>query len=163
VTLILQLANEGKLSLDDTIDKYVGGVTDGSSITLRELAGMSSGVAEYVGELINDFQADPNRLFTLDELNGFALGRPANFAPGTRRVYTNSNTNLLGAVIEKVTGQSVRDVLNERILNLWGSRTRTTSSMRRSGRNRTLSANEPVDGVLRLRPPTCRSMDRPAR
>src|SRR5262245_29253433 len=101
-TLILQLADEGKLSLDDTIDKYVCRVTDGASITLRELACMSSGNAEYVGELISVFLADPDRIFTLDELNRYALGRPANFAPGTRRVYTNSNTNLLGAVIEKV-------------------------------------------------------------
>ena len=60
VTLILQLADAGKLSLDDPIDKYVSGVTDGASITLRELAGMSSGNAEYVGqEFLEDFQADP--------------------------------------------------------------------------------------------------------
>jgi D-alanyl-D-alanine carboxypeptidase len=109
VTLILQLADEGKLSLDDPIDKYVSGVTGGASITLRELAGMSSGNADYVGqEFLEDFVADPDKIFTLDELNSYALGRPARFAPGTRRIYTNSNTNLLGAVVEKVSGRPSR-------------------------------------------------------
>lgn len=121
VTLILQLADEGKLNLDDPIDKYVSGVTDGASITLRELASMSSGNADYVGEaFITDFQADPNNIFTLDELNSYALAQPANFAPGTKRIYTNANTNLLGAVVEKVTGQPFKDVLNERILEPLG-------------------------------------------
>jgi len=61
----------------------VSGVTDGASITLRELAGMSSGNAEYVGqEFLEDFQADPSKIFTLNELNSYALGRPARFAPG---------------------------------------------------------------------------------
>ena len=60
----------------------MSGVTDGSSITLRELANMSSGNADYVGQqFITDFQADPNKIFTLDELNSYALGQPANFAP----------------------------------------------------------------------------------
>jgi D-alanyl-D-alanine carboxypeptidase len=117
VTLILQLADAGKLSLDDPIDKYVGGVTDGASITLRELANMSSGNADYVGqEFLEDFEADPNKIFTLDELNSYALGRPARFAPGARRIYTNSNTNLLGVVVEKVTGKPFKNVLSDRIL-----------------------------------------------
>jgi D-alanyl-D-alanine carboxypeptidase len=88
---------------------------------LRELAGMSSGNADYVGqEFVEDFQADPNKIFTLDEPNSYALGRPARFAPGTRRIYTNSNTNLLGVVIEKGTGKSFKDFLRERILEPLG-------------------------------------------
>jgi hypothetical protein len=56
-------------------------------------------VADYVGqEFIDDFVADPDKIFTLDELNSYAIGRPARFTPGARRIYTNSNTNLLGAV-----------------------------------------------------------------
>src|SRR5262245_60321297 len=106
VTLILQLADAGKLRLDDPIDKYVSGVSGGASISLRELADMSSGNADYVGqEFLKDFVADPNKILTLEELNSYALGRPARFAPGARRIYTNSNTNLLGVVIEKVTGK----------------------------------------------------------
>ena len=118
VTLILQLLDEGKVSLDDTIDQYVDGVTDGDKITLRELANMSSGNADYTNDkFIEAFSADPTRIFTLDELNSFMLGDPAQFAPGTRHVYTNANTNLLGAVVEDVTGEPFGDVVQERILD----------------------------------------------
>jgi len=121
VTLILQLADEGKLSLDDAIDEYFDGVTDGSSITLRELANMSSGNADYTGQkFIEDFSADPAKIFTLAELNSYVLGQPAQFAPGTQRIYTNANTNLLGAVVENVTGRPFKDVVDARILQPLG-------------------------------------------
>jgi D-alanyl-D-alanine carboxypeptidase len=117
VTLILQLVDEGTISLDDTIDQYVDGVTDGDRITIRELAEMSSGNADYTNDkFVEAFSADPTRIFTLDELNGFMLGDPAQFEPGTRHVYTTANTNLLGAVVEKATGQPFADVIQERIL-----------------------------------------------
>jgi D-alanyl-D-alanine carboxypeptidase len=153
VTLILQLADAGKLSLDDPIDKYVSGVTDGASITLRELAGMSSGNAEYVGqEFLEDFQADPNKIFTLDELNGYALGRPARFAPGTRRIYTNSNTNLLGVVVEKVTGKPFKDVLSERILEPLGLKNTHYLLDAAQWPKPHAIGYEPVDGVLTPEP-----------
>lgn len=121
VTLLLQLVDEGLLALDDPIDRYVDGVTDGDVITLRELADMSSGNADYVnGNFIEAYSEDPSQVFTLDELNGFMLGEPAQFAPGAERVYTNANTNLLGAVIEKVSGEAFVDVLQERILEPLG-------------------------------------------
>jgi D-alanyl-D-alanine carboxypeptidase len=46
-TMIMQLAEQGKLSLDDTIDKYVAGIPNGDRVTLRMLANMTSGVASY--------------------------------------------------------------------------------------------------------------------
>jgi D-alanyl-D-alanine carboxypeptidase len=117
VTLLLQLVDEGEITLDDTIDAYVEGVTNGDRITLRELAGMSSGNIDYTNDdFLEVFNADPARIFTLDELNSFVLGQPAQFEPGAEHVYTNANTNLLGAVVEKVTGQPFADVLSERIL-----------------------------------------------
>lgn len=118
VTLILQLVDEGRLALDDTIDQYVAGITNGDRITIRELADMSSGNSDYTttagfGEA---YGADESRIFSLAELNGFLVGAPAEFEPGEQKVYTNANTNLLGAVVEKVTGQDFADVLSERIL-----------------------------------------------
>lgn len=117
VTLLLQLADEGRLSLDDTLDQYVDGVTNGDEITLLQLADMSSGNADYVDEaFLAAFEADPSRVFTLDELNRGVFDQPARFAPGTDVLYTNANTNLIGAVIERVTGQEHAEVLRERIL-----------------------------------------------
>lgn len=121
VTLLLQLVDEGRVGLDDTIDRYVEGVTNGDRITLRELAGMSSGNADYTGDaFVAAYTADPARIFTLGDLNGFVLGQPARFEPGAEHVYTNANTNLLGAVVEKVTGQPFADVLAERVLRPLG-------------------------------------------
>lgn len=118
VTLILELVDEGEIGLDDTIDQYVDGVTDGDKITLRELANMSSGNADYTNDRFAEaFSADPTKIFTLEELNGFMLGDPAQFAPGTQHVYTNANTNLLGAVVEDVTGEPFGDVVKDRILD----------------------------------------------
>jgi D-alanyl-D-alanine carboxypeptidase len=117
VTLILQLVDEGKISLDDTVDQYLDGVPNGDTITLRQLADMSSGLADYTTEaFIDDFVADPDRVFTLDELNAYAFAEPPLFEPGTQFVYTNTNTNVLGSVVEKVTGQPFREALSERLL-----------------------------------------------
>lgn len=117
VTLLLQLADEGALSLDDTVGEYVDGITNGDQITLLELANMSSGLSDYVNDaFVADFAKDPTKVYTLDELNSFVVGLPARSAPGSDFVYTNANTNLIGAVIEKVTGKPYRQVLDERIL-----------------------------------------------
>ena len=121
VTLLLQLVDEGVVRLEDPVDRYLEGVTHGDAITLLQLADMSSGVADYITEsFIEDFAADPARVFTLEELNAGVLGAPARFAPGARHVYTNANTNLLGAVIEAVTGQDFAEVLEARILRPLG-------------------------------------------
>ncbi len=117
VTLILQLVDEGEISLDDTVDQYLDGVPNGDQITIRQLADMSSGLADYTTEaFIDDFVADPDRIFTLDELNAYAFAEPLQFEPGADYVYTNTNTNVLGSVVEKVTGQSFSEALSERLL-----------------------------------------------
>ncbi|PPG02248.1 serine hydrolase [Pseudoclavibacter sp. RFBI5] len=121
VTLILQLADEGKLSLDDTIDQYVEGITNGDRITLLQLANMSSGNADYVTEAFQDeFLSDPTKIYTLEELNAPVVDQPARFEPGAEYLYTNANTNLLGAVVEKVTGEPYADALDARILTPLG-------------------------------------------
>lgn len=121
VTLVLQLVDEGVISLDDTIDEYVEGVTDGDRITLRQLAGMTSGNADYTNDdFVDAFSEDPERIFTLEDLNGFMLGKPAQFAPGAEKVYTNANTNLLGAVVEQATGRPFDAVLQDLVLEPLG-------------------------------------------
>ncbi len=118
VTLLLQLVDEGEVSLDDTIDTYVDDVPNGDEVTLRQLADMSSGLPDYTDqEFIDAFSADPERSFTVDELLAFATAQPARAEPGTDRVYTNTNTLLLGQVVEEATGQPFAEALQERILD----------------------------------------------
>ena len=118
VTLLLQLVDEGKVSLDDPISDYVSGVPNGDDITLRQLADMTSGVPEYTTRAwIKDYLNDETRAFTTPELIDYALEDPAQFPPGKKAVYTNTSTLLLGQVITEVTGQPFEQVLAAQILD----------------------------------------------
>lgn len=116
-TLVLQLADEGELSLDDTIDTWVPDVPGGDRITLRQLGEMTSGLADYTTQAwVDDFVADPTREFTVDELIAYGTAEAPVAEPGAERVYTNLNTLLLGKVVEAVTGEPFAVALDERIL-----------------------------------------------
>jgi D-alanyl-D-alanine carboxypeptidase len=117
-TVILQLVDDGTLGLDDAVSRYVPGVPRGDEITIRELAAMRSGLANYsstpaLGEQLN---ADPLRTWTDDELLAIAFAEPLQFEPGTSYEYSNTNTVLLGRVIEAVTGTAWDVAVAERIL-----------------------------------------------
>ena len=122
VTVLLQLVDEGQLSLDDTIDTYVQGVPNGDEITLRQLANMSSGVGDYTQSeaFVDRLIADQSQQFTLAELNNYGIAEGPQFAPGIDHVYSNTSTNLLGVVIEEVTEQSIGEVIDERIIEELG-------------------------------------------
>lgn len=118
VTLILQLVDEGVLSLDDTVDTYLEGIPNGDQVTIQQLAEMTAGLPDYVNDAFVDaFTADPTREFTDDELIAFAAAEPPVADPGTERVYTNVNTLILGRIVEEATGQPFDEVLQERILD----------------------------------------------
>jgi D-alanyl-D-alanine carboxypeptidase len=119
VTGILQLADRGQLDLDDSVSRYVEGVPEGDRITLRQLARMQSGLYDYTKDPDFDeaVQADPERVFTTQELLDYSFKYPLTFAPGTRLEYCDTNTVLLGRVLEKVSGQSITDYLHDHVLN----------------------------------------------
>jgi D-alanyl-D-alanine carboxypeptidase len=120
-TLLLQLAKDGKLSLKDTIDRYVSGVPNGNRITLEMLASMTSGIASYyTPPFLNRYFGDPHGVFTPDELVAYGVAASPVFDPGAKFNYSNTNTILLGKVIEKVTGEPLGQVLQERILTPLG-------------------------------------------
>jgi D-alanyl-D-alanine carboxypeptidase len=84
ITAILQLADQGKIGLDDPIGKYIDGVPNGDEIALRELARMRSGLENYANttEFQQALVADPYRNFTPQELLGYAFAKPPVFPPG---------------------------------------------------------------------------------
>ena len=116
-TVILQLAQEGKLSLEDTISTYVDGVPNGEQITLRQLASMVSGVASYTRSTVftDDYFAHPEKVFTPDELLAVGISESPLFPPGEKFDYSNTNTVLLGKVIERVTGSDIATQFGQRI------------------------------------------------
>lgn len=116
-TVLLQLADEDLLSLDDAIEIYYPGLPNGSAATLYNLATMTSGIPSYADTpaFTEQYAADPSTVYSPQELVDFIAGLPADFGPGAEYEYSATNTVLLGMVIEQVTGQPIADVFAERI------------------------------------------------
>ncbi|WP_172328418.1 serine hydrolase [Mangrovicoccus sp. HB161399] len=121
-TILMQLAERGLLSLDDTIGTYVAGIPNGGRITLRELANMTSGVISYT--VLDSFQhqlfGHPDTVFTTEQLLGYAIPESPLFEPGDRFDYSNSNIVLLGLVIEKVAGEPLAELYRQGIFGPLG-------------------------------------------
>jgi D-alanyl-D-alanine carboxypeptidase len=121
-TLLLRLAQEGRLSLGEPIDAYVPGVPDGSRITLRELANMTSGLADDFANPEFSLEYLTGETFTPGRLVELGVSQSSLFAPGTAWSYSNTNTVLLGMVIQKVTGQPLAAALEQRVFAPLGLR-----------------------------------------
>lgn len=121
-TLLLRLAQEKRLSLDDPISQYVADVPGGDIITLRQLANMTSGLADVFANQQFSIDYLTGETFTPARLVELGLALPTLFAPGTGWAYSNTNTDLLGLVIEKVTGQSLAVALRQRVFRPLGLR-----------------------------------------
>ena len=124
VTAMLELVDQGKLGLDDTIDEYVDGVPNGDEITLRQLAGMRSGLFNYSADdgFYKRFTENPDAPFTPQELLDYSFKHPVNFEPGAQFEYCNTNLILLGLVVEKVGGMPLQDFLAENVFEPAGLR-----------------------------------------
>jgi D-alanyl-D-alanine carboxypeptidase len=122
VTIVLQLQREGLLTLDDPIGRYVAGVPNGQLITLADLAGMQSGLVDYsaTAGFQNLFIPNPQREWTEQELVAFSTAQPVQFQPGEQYQYSNTNTVLLGMVVEAITGQTLAEQMALRILGPLG-------------------------------------------
>ncbi|MHC5902676.1 serine hydrolase domain-containing protein [Streptomyces sp. S6] len=129
-TVLLQLEAEGKLSLDDTVEKWLPGVVhgnghDGSRITLRQLLNHTSGIANYTADeqfgkdyfLKDGFFRNRFRPFTASDAVTIAMSHAPDFAPGTKWKYSNTNYILAGMVIEKATGRPYGEEIRTRVLN----------------------------------------------
>ncbi|MCY0927061.1 serine hydrolase [Streptomyces sp. H27-H1] len=118
VTALLKLVDDGKIGLGDPIGKYVDGVPNGDRITLRELAGMRSGLFNYSADegFFKALTSDPDRPFTPQELLAFSFKHPVLFEPNAQFSYCNTNLILLGLVVEKISGQTLADYITEEVI-----------------------------------------------
>ncbi|MFF4315527.1 serine hydrolase domain-containing protein [Streptomyces sp. NPDC001507] len=124
VTAVLQLVDQGRVGLDDPVGRYLDGVPGGDRITLRDLAGMRSGLFDYSEDagFFKALTSDPQRSFTPRQLLGYAFRHPAMFRPGEKFDYSNTNLILLGLLVEKVSGQRLGDYLQQHVLKPAGMR-----------------------------------------
>jgi len=118
ISLLLQAEADRLLSLDDTIDQYADGIPNGDNITLRQMANMTSGIASYTEnkQWQNEFFSDHERVWKPEELVQVGIKDSPLFDPGTQWHYSNTNTVLLGLVLEQVTGEPIDQLYRERII-----------------------------------------------
>jgi CubicO group peptidase (beta-lactamase class C family) len=124
---VLQLIEQGKVSLDDPIQKYVVYFPEKEyPVTIHHLLSQTSGIPEF-------FDIDEEEMYLLsqehtpEQLISYYKNKPLEFEPGTKFQYSNSNYPLLGVVIEKISGMSLKkyfqvnlfDPLGMRSTSLW--------------------------------------------
>jgi D-alanyl-D-alanine carboxypeptidase len=127
-TVILQLVDEGKLKLDDPLSKFDIGVTipNAQNITVRDLLDMRSGLFDFVATPEFKYFVDPPKLtsgkwgpdtdFDTHTIIKWALVQKPYFPPGTAYHYSSTNYLILGLIIERITGQSVGEQIDARLL-----------------------------------------------
>ncbi|PHA68511.1 serine hydrolase domain-containing protein [Bacillus toyonensis] len=121
-TVLLQLSGENRLNLDDSIEKWLPGVIqgngyDGNQITIRQILNHTSGIADYVNSKDFDIM-DTKKSYTAEEFVKMGISLPPDFAPGKGWSYSNTGYVLLGILIEKVTGNSYAEEVENRIIEL---------------------------------------------
>jgi D-alanyl-D-alanine carboxypeptidase len=121
-TAILQLVDQGRLSLDDQLSAYVSGVPNGQVITIRQMLNMTSGIYDYTDDAAfgKRFYANPRLPFTHAQFFAILGRHKPSFAPGTAAEYSDSNYYLLGLILEKVTGRPAGEVITDQIIRPLG-------------------------------------------
>ncbi|GAA3861479.1 serine hydrolase domain-containing protein [Streptomyces sedi] len=133
-TVVLQLAAEERLSLDDTAEEWLPGVVrgnghDGRLMTVRQLlqhtAGVHDGDYPVRGGSAERYRESRHEVYTPEEIVAAAMRGAPDFAPGEGWSYSNTGYVLLGMVVERVTGRPWQDEVEARILRPLGMRDTT--------------------------------------
>lgn len=118
-TVVLQLVDEGRLSLDQPITTVVGDLAGGDArITVRDLLAHKSAIFDYTEDprtFAPYLMGDLGHVWTPQQLVRIAVGHRRAFVPGSRVAYSNTNYVLLGLIIEKVTGTTLGTQLRKRV------------------------------------------------
>lgn len=116
--VILQLMEEHRLQLDDTLDQWGIDLPDAEDITIRQLLNHTSGITSYTDtQILATLEfGDVYRQWQPEEILSLIADEPAQFAPGQFWQYSNTNYIILGMVIETATGKSLASNFRERII-----------------------------------------------
>jgi CubicO group peptidase (beta-lactamase class C family) len=116
-TSILLLAQEGKLSLDDPVRKYIPELHDfGTPVTIRELLHHTSGLRDQWDLLdLSGWRYSQDLITDADVLYVVSRQRDLNFPPNTKYLYSNTGFTLLAQIVARVSGQSLRSFTTQRI------------------------------------------------
>ncbi len=128
-TLLMEYVDEHKVSLNDTINRWVPALPEANKVTLKMLANQTSGYPDFETDpaWTAAFNADPFRIFTYKERIGYAFRRPLQFKPGTNWSYAHTNFMILGHILSLIGKKPLATLLQQKVLGPMGL-TSTTSS-----------------------------------
>ena len=115
---ILLLQEQGRVSLEDAVGKYVPGLTRGDEVTIRQILSHTSGYQDYWPE--DYLMTSMLKPATAQQILDTWAKKPLDFDPGTKWQYSNTNYVIAGLIVEKVSGQKLMDFLGEHIFHPLG-------------------------------------------
>jgi len=122
-TVLLQLVDEGKVSLNDRLSKYYPEYPQSDKITIEMLLDMKSGIYNYSEDIpvfMQSMVSNPSRVWQPQELIDLGFAHDFYFEPGTDFHYSNTNTFIIAKLVEKLTGNSLETEINNRIIQPLG-------------------------------------------
>jgi D-alanyl-D-alanine carboxypeptidase len=118
-SIVLQLVDEGKVRLTDTVESQLPGlITSNRDATIEQVLRLQSGIFDHASDpryLAPYLEGNFGHAYTPKELVALSNDHPAVFAPGARFDYSNTNYVVIGLLIEKLTGMSLAEAVAERI------------------------------------------------
>jgi CubicO group peptidase (beta-lactamase class C family) len=128
-TLLMEFVDEHKVTLNDTIERWMPTLPEASKVTLKMLANQTTGYPDFETDQawLDAFNTDPFRIWTFSERLRYAFARPAQFAPGTNWSYSHTNFMILGEILAKIGHEPLDALLREKVLDPMGL-TSTTST-----------------------------------
>ena len=137
---ILLLQEQGKLSLDDKVSKFVPDLTRANEVTIRELLSHTSGYQDYwPQDYVMPMMLQPVTARKI--MDGWAK-KPLDFEPGSKWQYSNTNYVIAGVIVEKVSGKPLLDFMQENIFTPLGMKSVASMDVTK------MSASDPI-GYLR--------------
>ncbi|MEO6827449.1 MAG: serine hydrolase domain-containing protein [Microbacteriaceae bacterium] len=121
-TLLMQYVDEHKVSLDDTIQRWLPSLPEADKVTLRMLANQTTGYPDFETDpgWTAAYNANPFHEFTYQERIKDAFSRPLQFAPGTNWSYAHTNFMILGKILSMIGDKPLQTLLKEKVLDPMG-------------------------------------------
>lgn len=120
-TCLVLLQQQGKLSLDDDVRKYIPELSDyGHTITIRNLLNHTSGLRDYIGLMVMGSADIDDVTKPEDALRTIVHQKALNFEPGTEMAYSNTGYFLASVIVQRVSGKSLREFAHEQIFEPLG-------------------------------------------
>ncbi|MTD15074.1 serine hydrolase [Nakamurella sp. YIM 132087] len=128
-TLLMLFVEQGKVGLDDTIDRWLPDLPESDAVTLKMLANQTSGYPDYETDpdWTTAFNLDPYAAQTFESRIDYTFRRPVQFAPGKNWSYSHTNFMILGEILAKIGGRPLDELLSVNVLQPMGL-TNTTAT-----------------------------------